>query len=206
MIYLQHILFGILMAYVGLISPGMLNMTALKIRLQGSKKESLLFSFGASVIVFFQAGIALYFADYLLKNAEVIEYLKIAGVVVFFILSILFYKMARKKVNSDKLNTSTNNFIKGVGMSVINMLAIPFYLGTSIFLASEGQITIEHPYILFFILGATAGSFLLFFTYVALAKIIEKRISFIARNINFILSALFLLLGILALYKIVQPN
>ena len=90
MIYLQHILFGILMAYAGLISPGMLNMTALKIRLQGSKKESLLFSFGASIVVFFQAGIALYFADYLLKNEEVIEYLKIAGIVVFFILSIVF--------------------------------------------------------------------------------------------------------------------
>lgn len=206
MIYIQHILFGTLMAYAGLISPGMLNMTALKIRLKDSKKESLLFSLGASIVVFFQAGIALYFADYLLSNEQIIEYLKIAGVVVFFLLSVVFYKMARKKLNPNKLQTSTNSFIKGVGMSAINMLAIPFYLGTSIYLASEGRITIEHPYILFFIIGATIGSFILFSTYIAFAKIIEKRISFIAKNINYILSVLFLLLGILTFYKILQAN
>ena len=194
------------MAYIGLISPGMLNMTALKTRLINSKKESILFSLGASVVVFFQAGIALYFADYLLNNAEVIEYLKIAGVVVFFLLSFVFYKMAKKKMNSNKVSPFSNSFLKGVGMSAINMLAIPFYLGMSIYLASEGSIIIEHPFILFFIIGAAIGSFLLFFTYIALAKIIENRISFIARNINYILSALFLLLGILTFYKILQPN
>lgn len=206
MIYLQHILFGLFMAYAGLIAPGMLNMTALKIRLTTSKKEGLLFSLGASIIVFIQAGIALYFADYLLHNDEIIEYLKIAAVVVFFLLSIVFYKMANKKVKAEKVSTSTNNFLKGVGMSFINMLAIPFYLGMSIFLASEGKIIIEHPYILFFIFGAAVGSFLLFFTYIAFAKVIENRILFIAKNINYILSALFLGLAIITLYKILQPN
>jgi threonine/homoserine/homoserine lactone efflux protein len=141
-----------------------------------------------------------------LNNAEVIEYLKIAGVVVFFLLSFVFYKMAKKKMNSNKVSPFSNSFLKGVGMSAINMLAIPFYLGMSIYLASEGSIIIEHPFILFFIIGAAIGSFLLFFTYIALAKIIENRISFIARNINYILSALFLLLGILTFYKILQPN
>ncbi|MEX0582490.1 MAG: hypothetical protein WD185_02375, partial [Sneathiella sp.] len=57
-------------------------------------------------------------------------------------------------------------------------------------------IIIEQPYIILFISGASIGSFLLFYTYLFFAKIISKRISFIATNINIILSLLFLLLGI----------
>ena len=64
MSYIVHVLYGLIMAYFGLISPGMLNMTALKIRINTGKVESLKFALGASIVVFFQAGIALFFADY----------------------------------------------------------------------------------------------------------------------------------------------
>ena len=73
MSYIVHILYGVIMAYFGLISPGMLNMTALQIRINVGKIESLKFAFGASIIVFFQAGIALFFADYFAKNLKIIE-------------------------------------------------------------------------------------------------------------------------------------
>ena len=50
--YFHHILYGIFMAYFGLISPGMLNMTALKIRINTGKFESITFAIGASIVVF----------------------------------------------------------------------------------------------------------------------------------------------------------
>jgi len=55
MSYIVHVFYGVVMAYFGLISPGMLNMTALKIRINVGKIESLKFSLGACIIVFFQA-------------------------------------------------------------------------------------------------------------------------------------------------------
>lgn len=190
------------MAYFGLISPGMLNMTALKIRINVGKIESLKFSFGASIIVFFQAGIALFFADYFTKNPKIIEILKIAAVFVFFALSIFFFFLSRKKVTSTDTSENKNYFIRGLLMSSVNMLAIPFYLGVSIYLVSINKIIIIQPYIFLFIIGAVIGSFLLFYTYVILAKIIIKKITFIATNINIILSILFLGLGILTLIKL----
>jgi len=192
------------MAYFGLISPGMLNMTALKTRIDVGKKESIIFSVGASTIVFIQAGIALFFADFFNKNPEIIQKLKIVGVVIFFALALFFFFQAKKKFNPKSKINKGNYFIKGIAMSSINMLAIPFYLGISIFLVSEHKIIIEYPYILFFSFGAAIGSFLLFYTYIIFAKIIIKKITFIATNINSILSLLFLALGILTLIKLLS--
>ena len=202
--YILHVFYGIIMAYFGLISPGMLNMTALKIRINTGISESIKFAIGASVIVFVQAGIALYFADYFNKNPQIIERLKIAGVVVFLILSIFFFFLSRKELNPKTSNAKGNYFLKGMGMSSINMLGIPFYLRIYIFLATENKILIEQPYILLFVFGASIGSFLLFSTYIVFAKFISVKVSFIAKNINLILSLLFLALGIFTLVKILH--
>ena len=202
MIYIQHVLFGILMAYFGLISPGMLNMTGLKISINLGRKQAVKFALGASIVVFIQALIALFFADYFVKNPTIINALKSVAVVVFFVLSIFFFLLSRKKVEANVSYNKSKYFLKGIGMSAINMLAIPFYLGISIYLASSKRIFIEHPFIILFVIGASVGSFLLFYTYIFLAKIIIKKVAFIASNINIILSILFFGLGILTLIKL----
>ncbi|SNR30182.1 hypothetical protein [Lutibacter flavus] len=200
--YLYHVLYGVLMAYFGLISPGMLNMTALKIRINNGKSDSLRFSIGASLIVFLQAGIALFFADYLVNNPKIVETLKVVAIFVFFLLSVFFFFLSRKELNPKATKQQGKFFLKGLGMSSINMLAIPFYLGISIYLTSIDKLIIEQPYILLFIFGAGLGSFLIFYTYILFAKIIIKRVLFIAKNINVILSLLFLFLGIFTLIKV----
>ena len=203
MIYILHVFYGLIMAYFGLISPGMLNMTVLKIRINVGKTESLKFALGAALIIFFQAGIALFFAEFLIENPKVISALKMVGIFVFFILAIFFFMPSRKKMEAKSEISKGNYFFKGLAMSSVNMLAIPFYLGVSIYLGSVNKIIIEQPYILLFCMGAATGSFLLFYTYIFFAEIISKKISFIATNINIILSILFLSLGIFTLIKLI---
>lgn len=204
MIYIIHFFYGLIMGYLGLISPGMLNMTALKISLTTSKNSAVKFAFGAAIVVFVQAGIALLFADYLVKNPEIIKRLKMVGVFVFFILAIFFFYMSRKEFKTNTTNNKTNYIFRGILMSAINMLAIPFYLGLSIYLASIHKIIIKQPFILLFVIGASIGAFLLFYTYIVFAKIIKSKVSFIAKNINILLSVLFLFLGILTLAKLLS--
>lgn len=190
------------MAYFGLISPGMLNMTTLKIRINNGKKASVKFSSGAALIVFLQAGIALFFADYFVKNPQIIKLLKMIAVGVFFILAVFFYLLSRKELKPKATNNKGNYFLNGMAMSSVNMLAVPFYLGISIYLASDDKIIIEQPYITLFVFGAALGSFLLFYTYMIFAKIIIRKVSYIAKNINVILSLLFFFLGIFTMIKI----
>ena len=130
--FIQHVFYGLIMSYLGLISPGMLNMTTLKIRLNNGRNESLKFAVGASLVVFIQAGIALFFADVFVKNPTIIETLKIIAVIVLFALSLFFFWLSRKKFKSNTTNGSGKFFIKGILMSSINMLAIPFYLGVPV--------------------------------------------------------------------------
>ena len=204
MIYIIHFFYGLIMGYLGLISPGMLNMTVLKISLTTSKNSAVKFAFGAAIVVFVQAGIALLFADYLVKNPEIIKRLKMVGVFVFFILAIFFFYMSRKEFKTNTTNNKTNYIFRGILMSAINMLAIPFYLGLSIYLASIHKIIIKQPFILLFVIGASIGAFLLFYTYIVFAKIIKSKVSFIAKNINILLSVLFLFLGILTFAKLLS--
>ncbi|PHQ55723.1 MAG: hypothetical protein COC16_04600 [Lutibacter sp.] len=204
MSYVIHIFYGIVIGYLGLISPGMLNMTILRIRINTGKYESLKFAGGASVIVLLQAGIALFFADFFVRNPRVIEILKVAAIFVFIALSVFFFFLSRKKFDSVSNSNHQNYFRNGVVMSLVNMLAIPFYLGISIYLASVNKIIIEQPFIVLFVTGVAIGSFLLFYTYIVFAEIIIKKVSFIATNINIILSVLFFGLGILTLIRIWQ--
>jgi threonine/homoserine/homoserine lactone efflux protein len=202
MVYVSHLFFGFIMAFGGLLAPGMLNMTAVRTSIEKGKKAGIVFSAGAASVVFVQASIALIFANYLKAHPEIIEKLKIAGVVVFFILAIFFFLQARKKFKAEGKNRKGNLFFIGIFMSSINMLAIPFYLGISAYLSTKEQLILEQPYITIFVVGAVLGAFMLFVTYVVLAHIIVKRVHFIAKNINYILSALFLILVTLTLMKI----
>lgn len=200
--YFLHILYGILIAYLAMISPGMLNMTALKVRIDFGKKESEKFSLGAAVIILIQAGIALFFADYFSNNPKIIAILEKAGVFVFFVLAIFFFILSRKKIDPKAKSEKGNFFLKGFMMSALNMLSIPFYLAISIFLASKGYIVIDQPYIMFFIVGVFVGSLLLFGTYIYFAKFITSKVSFIAKNINLILSGIFIVLGIITIVRL----
>ncbi|MFK5878069.1 MAG: LysE family transporter [Flavobacteriaceae bacterium] len=195
--YIIHILLGIFATFVGFLAPGMLNMTAVQIAIEKSVQKSRVFALGASVIILIQASIALYFSTFLSQNPSVIESLEVGGIFVFFALAIFFFMKTRAKLNiKEKKDKEKSYFVRGVLMAVMNMLAIPFYLGISTFLGAEGLLKMEIAYIITFVFGALFGAYLLFFTYISFAKVIIKRANFIAKNINYILSLLFLVLGI----------
>lgn len=201
MSYLSHIILGFVMAFISLIPPGMLNMTAVRTTIEKNRKEGIWFILGAALVVIPQAFIALVFARYFSDHPEIVERLKLAGVIVLFSLSILFFFQARKKFSGKGGKRKGKSFWLGMLMSGMNMLAIPFYLVLSSVLENRGLLQTEQPYINLFVTGVFLGAFSLFFVYVQFARIIRERAQFIARNINYILSVLFSILGILTLFK-----
>tara|TARA_B110000977_G_scaffold23100_1_gene27785 strand:- start:14 stop:622 length:609 start_codon:yes stop_codon:yes gene_type:complete len=197
--YLSHLIIGVLTAYIGLLAPGMLNMTAVQIAIDKGRKRAYLFSTGASVVILFQAGIALVFTSYLHGNPQIIRRLETIAVFVFFALAIAFFVKTRLKFTYRKRRRHKGRyFLWGVGMSLMNMLAIPFYLGVSTYLGAKGFLLMGEEYTILFVVGIVLGAVLLFFSYISLSKIVKKKVSFIAKNINYLLSILFLLLGIVA--------
>lgn len=199
--FISPVFFGFISAFAGLLAPGMLNMTAVRTTIEQGKKAGILFSAGAASVVLLQASIALVFANYINQNPSVLDNLRIGAILVFFVLAVFFFFQARKKFDVKGKTKQGNLFLIGLFMSAINMLAIPFYFGLSTYFAANGQLIMKQPYIALFIVGAALGSFVIFLLYASFASLITKRAKFIATNINYILSALFLVLGLITLLK-----
>ncbi len=200
----MHVGLGFVMAYLSLVPPGMLNMTAVRTAIEKGNTSGRWFSLGAALVVIPQAFVALVFAKFFAQHPEVVERLNYAGVVVLFVLSVAFFLQARKKFKGEGKKRKGKSFVVGMLMSTMNMLAIPFYLVLSSVLENRGMLITEQPFINLFVTGVFLGAFALFMTYVRFAAVIQKRAQFIARNINYILSVLFFVLGILTFFKIMK--
>lgn len=202
--FLQTIFLAILVAFLGFSPPGMLNMTALKISLEHPRQQALRFVLGASSVIFIQALIAVTFAKFLAQNPALVHYLSYAAIGVFLLLAYFFYRQARRKIQLKLKGSGTQSYWAGFSMAWMNMLAIPFFLGYSTILEAQGVLETQVPHNWLFALGAMAGAFVLFMLYVSFARLIQQRVQFIARNINYILSALFLMLALTTIYSILS--
>ena len=182
--YIIHVGLGFVMAYLSLVPPGMLNMTAVRTAIEKGYDSGRWFSLGAALVVIPQAFLALVFAKFFAQHPEIVDRLNYAGIAVLFGLSVLFFFQARKKFKGEGKKRSGKSFVVGMLMSTMNMLAIPFYLVLSSVLENRGMLITEQPYINLFVSGVFLGAFSLFMTYVRFAGLIQKRAQFIARNIN----------------------
>jgi threonine/homoserine/homoserine lactone efflux protein len=90
MTILLSFILGFFIAAVGIVAPGMLNMTIAKLSVSEDRKQALLFAFGAVLIVLVQSFVGVYFAKVLDANPNISENLKKFGTVIFILLTAFF--------------------------------------------------------------------------------------------------------------------
>jgi len=202
--YIIPIIIGFIAAFVGLLAPSMLNMTAARTAIEKGRKAGIQFAAGAASVLFVQGFIAVFFAKYLVANPDIITKLKTAAIFVLLGLAIFFFTQARKKFKAEGKQEKGNSFLAGMGMSSLNMLAIPFHLAMATLAESKGWMAVEMPYSVIYVVGAVAGAFTLFSIYAIFAEIIAQKAQFIAQNINYILSGLFVVLAVVTLVQVIN--
>lgn len=90
MTILLSFILGFFIAAVGIVAPGMLNMTIAKLSITENKKQALLFAYGAVLVVLIQCFTGLYFAKFLDSHPVISDNLKKFGVVIFILLTFGF--------------------------------------------------------------------------------------------------------------------
>lgn len=200
--YITSFFIGFLAAFIGLLAPSMLNMTSARTSIENGKLAGLQFAGGAASLVLVQGGIAVFFAKYLVKNPMIILKLKTIAVFVLLGLAIFFFIQARKKFKAKGKQRKGTFFITGITLSSLNMLAVPFYLAMATLAERKGWMKIEPPFSFIYVIGAAFGAFSLFTVYVLFASYIAKKAQFIAQNINYILSVLFITLATITFFQI----
>ena len=198
---------GFLTSSVGITPPGLINMTAAKVGLKEGRTQALVFAAGASLVVVFQALIAVFFAEFLDKHPEIVIMLREVGLAVFGALTIYFFVTGRKVKHEKKeikLHSKKSRFFMGMLLSALNFFPIPFYVFISITLASFNYFSFEKSFIYTFVFGSGIGAYFAFYCYIAFFKKMESRSAFILNNVNYIIGSVTGLISILTLVNILE--
>ncbi|MAQ75224.1 MAG: lysine transporter LysE [Aquimarina sp.] len=183
---------------MGSIAPSFLNLTVVKFSLKSGRKSALYLIGGYATVLFFQANLGAYLANILMENSEYITTIQKIGTAILILLSIHFFrlhytsKQEKKKKEIDK----SKAYLHGLGMSLLNTTAIPFYFTVISFLIGMEYFKYSLVNGTFFSVGSTIGSFTTYAVYATLANKLEGKLSFVATKMDFILGCLTGVLGI----------
>lgn len=207
MVYLTPLLSGFIAA-IGIIPPGLINMTAAKINLKEGKKNAFWFVIGAVLVIFFQVYVAVLFARVIDNRPDVVTLLREVGFVIFSILTIYFLFIAKdpitKKKSKIKKSSKKSRFFLGMLLSSLNFFPIPYYVVVSVTLASYHLFVFENNIIFTFVLGSVIGSFAVLYSYIAFFGRIEKKTDYLMRNMNTIIGSITGLIAIVTLFNILN--
>lgn len=198
---------GFLAAVIGVIPPGLINLTAAKISLTDGKKRAMMFVLGALIIIYFQTYISVIFAQYIDKHQEVVVLLREVGLFIFVALTIYFLKFAKKpKINNDNVavKSKRSRFFMGMVISAINFFPIPYYVLISIALASYNVFAFEPIPIYSLVAGVVVGSFSVFYFYVVFFNKIKSKADFLVNNMNKMIGTITGIVAILTLFNILK--
>lgn len=194
-------------ALAGVIPPGLINMSVVKTCLERGKKRGILLALGASTIVLFQALIAILLAKYIFNNPFVRNMLLRTGAVIFLLMSIYFFIKAKRKNTDIKIrkNDGVRSFFKGMMISLLNVLPIPYFCALGAALNISGTVDYDLLSITFFILAAAAGTFTSLYIYALSFMQIKNKTEIITKYSNYFMAALMLLLVGATVIRIFNP-
>lgn len=207
MAYFTPLLSGFIAAFIGIIPPGLINMTAAKINLKEGKKCFMVCCRSCSGY-FFQVYLAVLFAQVIDNRPDVLTLLREVGFVIFSILTIYFLFIAKepitKKKSKIKKSSKKSRFFLGMLLSGLNFFPIPFYVVVSVTLASYHLFVFENNIIFTFVLGSVLGSFAVLYSYIAFFGRIEKKTDYLMRNMNTIIGSITGLVAVVTLFNILN--
>jgi len=198
---------SLLISFLGVIPPGMLNMSAARISLEEGHNRSFIFSVGVCIVVGLQTYIATVFAKYLNQHPDVTSILKRVAVVIFLLISFYFFLTAKKQTSAVKVDarmrSKQSRFFQGVLMSGLNIFPIPFqaYVVTS--LLSVGWLQLDPTSIGAYIAGAAMGTFIALYIYILFFESIKNNKITSPKNMNYCIALITLAVAIVTFVNLI---
>lgn len=202
MLALQSFLLAFSVSYLGSIPPGVLNLTVIDISIRRTLQHAFYFSLAAALVEFVQGFIALQFSNYLSSHPSIEYGIQLFVIPVFLGLGI-YYLLKKDPPPSDIHTDESNAFMKGVLLSVVNPLAIPFWLVWATYFNQKGFQILDNGVNMYaFIVGISLGSLATLMTFSFLSQLILSKIQSLNRWINEIIGGILIILGIFQLISV----
>lgn len=191
-------------ALLGVIPPGLVNMTVAKTCVEHGKRNGLYVALGASFVVLLQALLAVLLANYIFDHPYVQNILLRAGLVIFLLLGVYFFIMAKRRggIEHSSHKANANSIFKGMLVSILNIFPIPYFVAIAGALNIGNGIGYDWSIIISFVLAASLGSFTTLYFYVLSFVKIEEKAGDFAKFSNYFMAILMLVLVVITIVRI----
>ena len=200
-------LLGLIIAFIGVIPPGLLNMTAAKISLKEGYSRGVMFSVGVCLIVMLQTYVAVIFARYLSNHPDVIDILQRVAFVIFILITIYYLLIAKKRIKPDveqHIKSKHSRLFFGMFLSCLNVFPIPYQAYMSITIASFGWLVFDGISIASYVAGVAMGTFVMLYIYIFFFDKIKSKAFTSQKNMNYIIGSITGIISVFTLINIIK--
>jgi threonine/homoserine/homoserine lactone efflux protein len=200
MMLLQVFLIGLVFSFIGSIPPGTLNLAVLQLGMEYKIKTALRFSLAVAIIEYPYAWIAVVFEDWVTSSPLIIENFQLITAVVMTVLG-GFTLWSARKPSEFSVRFNESGFRRGIVLSILNPMAIPFWIGITAFLKAQNWIDLSSQILIHsYVFGTSVGVMILLVLFTFLAKKLAPYVKD-HRYVKFVPGLTLLVLGIYAFVK-----
>lgn len=220
---------GFVLSFIGSLPLGMINLTVAETSIQKGKQAAILVAIGAALIEFGQAFIAVKFTHLFTDSPIVDTVIHVVAIPIFLGLGI-YYLLTKTitpstppvpLIKNERTVVAPNSSLfaiklkiikheesikligKGLLISSLNLLAIPYWLFYGIYLSSQGYLGTDGLNLFFFALGVGWGTFILLLGYIHLSKWIVCKWGNVQHYANQFIGIVFLLFALFQCFTII---
>jgi threonine/homoserine/homoserine lactone efflux protein len=163
--------FSFFFSFIGSIPPGTLNLTILQLGLENKIAIAWRFALAAALVEYPYAWIAVKFERLITRSPVIIDNMHLVAAIVMIALGALNFWSATSTPTKLSVVISKSGFRRGIVLSVLNPLAIPYWIGITAYMRSQNWVVLQDPLHLHsYLAGVFAGALLLLITLAYLAR------------------------------------
>jgi len=195
--FLIHFAWGWLCSFLGTLPFGTINVSVTEAAIQRGVRVGIFMGIGASIVEFFQSYIALSFYHILTHNPAMERTIIIICIPIFLVIGAYYlFKKNPMMIQPTVRGANVIGFAKGVMLSSLNLIAIPYYVFIGGYLNSSDYISLKAKFIAAFASGVVAGSFMVFAMYAKLGQVIKRKSERMSRYASKIVGGIFIAIAI----------
>ncbi|RMG85251.1 MAG: hypothetical protein D6714_06260 [Bacteroidetes bacterium] len=203
--FVLYFFLGFTLSFIGSMPLGIINMTVAQTSIRQGLKMGILVSAGAAFVELIQAFVALKFTWLFVENPSVESALNLIALLIFWGLGIYYIFLAKNATPhtaETERPSRMRGFLKGMAVSSVNVLVIPYWIFYGSYLTSNGWLKTENNCVLTFAVGVMVGAFALFVLYARMGQLITTRADKMTRFVNKFIGVIFIGFGIYQAMKV----
>ncbi len=167
---LQNFLLAFLFSFLGSIPPGTLNLTILQLGVEKKTNIAWRFAIAAALIEYPYAWLAVTFENFITSSPVIIGNFKLISAIAMVLLGVFnIWSTQKPTVFMERFQES--GFRRGMLLSILNPLAMPFWIAITAYLSVQGWIVLDdNSHLHSYLLGISLGAFTLLIGVAYLAR------------------------------------